>query len=721
MYNNQDILKKHTSLMIRRKDVETSFIMFPVRLETRIVENHEVEDISEPDRALYAFKAIWDYVSLLGGCSESDLVAASTKVMTSIEDLDTVYKEDRSRLRNLSKRIVEATSPQGEIKQMWDRVLTHIDRLTTLDVVSDNEATDFLNRLEFVSRTVKGTIVSPRYDGRIRKQEKSPYSKLARFRAAHKNLSACLPILAELLPEDPADSIVNRFSHISKKQFDKFINLISFFDLELSYKTLSSRYCFEYFDLSKAPRNKNGNISIPLLSQMFNKVYDDANLYQTYAQRFFGKVDSRGNIQVKPRKQSLIDKMRSKIGNYSHYTLFAEKMILWQLRKNTGAKQDIANNPRVKQWRDIAENTIFSFHEEREWMVSVLKVYNSFKESKNCSQMISAARLNKHNKFIRPRKLCYKKKQKCLLVRIYPDEIAVTQMSRPITKIEIENALDFWVNYFYEEGNQLKQRAAWEAMCSLHTPPRAALIVRSLFPNSSPALTQLKNEVIRKKALLMPFDKLSKEVKDEARKKLITPGVEPSAVEVFPVPFSELMPDRFILQANLDNGEKKGFNIIQYGRLIPKTIQVGLDLNKEAPAYKSAEGPKFDGNLRWLTDYDAAEKMGMAITLPLTPYIYDHFTKKQKADAKKKGRKLGDAPLRRFKFTSIYVMGVKEFSPDNEKDSDACGELLRKIFNSHLYSEEGLELLKVGTPTNILDGGDSDGSGNVSDNSEYDT
>ena len=61
MLNNQEILKKHTALTISSKDVNTSLILFPVRLETRFMD-HEVEDVSEPDKALYAFKALWDYI-----------------------------------------------------------------------------------------------------------------------------------------------------------------------------------------------------------------------------------------------------------------------------------------------------------------------------------------------------------------------------------------------------------------------------------------------------------------------------------------------------------------------------------------------------------------------------------------------------------------------------------------------------------------------------------
>ena len=64
MKYNQEILRKHTALTVSRKDVDTSLLMFPVRLETRFVEGKRVDDISEPHRVLYAYKAIWNYVRL---------------------------------------------------------------------------------------------------------------------------------------------------------------------------------------------------------------------------------------------------------------------------------------------------------------------------------------------------------------------------------------------------------------------------------------------------------------------------------------------------------------------------------------------------------------------------------------------------------------------------------------------------------------------------------
>ena len=69
MYYNQSIRKKQSALSINSKDVQTSLILFPVRLETRFVDHHPVGDGDEPDNALYAFQALWDYVGALDGAS----------------------------------------------------------------------------------------------------------------------------------------------------------------------------------------------------------------------------------------------------------------------------------------------------------------------------------------------------------------------------------------------------------------------------------------------------------------------------------------------------------------------------------------------------------------------------------------------------------------------------------------------------------------------------
>ena len=678
MYNNQDILKKHTALTVSRKDVDTSFIMFPVRLETRFVDDYPVEDVSEPDKVLYAFKSLWHYVEALRhGNSEDVLLERATKLVERVEDLDTVYREDKTRLRKLSTLIVEASRPTGELAGKWERIRTHIRRLATLDVISDNEATEFLRKLDFVDRTIRRMVDKPGYDGKLRKAADASYSQTAKYKAARRLLKECLPVLEQLLPADPSKSIVNRFSHITKKQFQKFERVMRFFEVDRA--SFDRTYC------------SIGNLPIKtqrLINGILVGLKKDFQKYEVYRYRYLGG----GKDQCKPRKQSLHDKMLSKVGRYHHYTLFAEKMILWDLRMAVG-KRDIATPIHVRKWRELASSTIFSYHEEREWLLKVLDIYNDFEPYKKKTvpflsfeqnHLISPSRLNKNNKFIRNRKLRYRKKMKCLLIRVYPDTIAVTQAAKGLSTQEIMHARQFWVKYFHAQS-ELEREAAWKSLCSLYAPPRAAFIARKQFPNQ---LEQLKAAKITEATNLNQF----------------FPDLDPVSdtdAESFTVPVTELMPDRFLVQATLDNGKKDPYTIVQYGRLIPKSLQVGLDLNNEPEVSRTEAGLRFDGNIRWMTDYAEAERMGMAITIPLESYKWDHYTKVEIQNAREQNVSLDLCP-REFLFQSIYVTGLKEFDTSNEKDSKICSELLQKVFNAHLYGDEGLELLKIGTPTNII-------------------
>ena len=684
MYNNQDILKKHTALTLSSKDVDTSFILFPVRLETRFVNNYPVEDISEPDRALYAFKSLWHYVEgLRNGNSESVLRERATKLMERVESLDTVYREDRTRLANLAAKIVQATKPTGELARIWDRISTHIPRLATLDVISDNEATEFLRKLDFVDRTIRRMVDNPDYNGKLRNAENASYSQTARYKAARRHLKECLPVLEQLLPQDAEKTIVNRFSHITKKQFRKYMRVTEFF-LSVDKRALLETY---------HPDNMPASVQ-----QKIKPIQDgldrDIDRYDDYHERFMGGVGEYGE---ESRRQSLRDKMLSKVGRYHHYTLFAEKMILWSLRMAT-SQRDIVTAKRLVSWRELASSTIFSFHEERTWLLSVLETFNAVEEKKygDRNLRISPERLNKNNRFIRNRKLSYRKNMKCLLIRVYPDQVAVTQMSKGLSADEILHARLFWMKYFHA-SKDLEREAAWKSLCSLYPAPRAAYIARKQFPNDLPALKEFDMADIDEKTGYSWMD-------------IYFPGITPvKDAETFPVPLTELMPDRFVVQAKLDNGNKDPYTIVQYGRLIPKSLQVGLDLNNQPEVTETQSGLKLGGALRWMTDYAEAERMGMAITIPLESFKYDHYTKKQLLNAKAEGKNLQLKP-REFLFSSVYVMGMKQFDPENSKDSQICSRLLQDVFNAHLYAGEGLDLLKIGTPTNILDNDESENS-----------
>ena len=686
MLNNQEILKKHTALTISSKDVNTSLILFPVRLETRFMD-HEVEDVSEPDKALYAFKALWDYICQYKDSHTEWKVLLARQLMESIEGLDTVYREDRTRLKNLLTRVRNTIRPE-EGKEYLDRAMTHIGRLATLDIVNDNEATVFLRKLSRVGRTMSTMVANPRYDGRQRYLEGNHFSIIKKYLVGRSKLKLCLPVMERLVPKTRnGKSAIDGFAHITEKQFKKYRSAVEkifdipIMDIRINYQDWGERE--DIAQLKKVP-----NWITPVVDALQN---NDLTRYEELRDMF------------DKNRQSLEDRMRAKVGRYHHYTLFAEKMILWKLNYLYG-RRDIFYGRIPDKWRAIADNTIFSFNEEREWLLRILKEFNNAHEG-NSDCQISPTRLNRNNHFIRNRKLSYKIRKKCLCIRVYPDEVAVTQLMQDLNLDEARNAREFWLHFALAGEDEKRKKGAWEALCSRFTPSRAAWCARKLFPTSYPAFTKYVASILPDG---LPEGKEEREARIDA---ILSDGkflklfpsipiVEQSDRTTFPVPVSRLMPDRFVVQATMKNKKRKEATIIQYGRLIPSDIQIGLDLNNEPDVHDTPEGLKFDGNLRWMTDYDAAEKMGMAISIPLDAFSFEPSTSAAKNTAKTTHKPA--MTDRFFEFSSIYVMGVKELSPDNKEDSKLCSELLKEVFNAHYFSEDGLDLLKLGTPTNIL-------------------
>lgn len=703
MYNNQVILKKHTALSMSRKDVDTSFIMFPVRLET-CFKDTVIEDTNEPGLVLFAFQSFWDYVEAYRNHRSADeILAIGNELVCRIEDLDVVYNEDKARLIYLTKKIVDATKPQGELSIIWNRVQDHLPRLTTLDVLSSNPATDFLHRMDAVSRTVRKVYVNPAYNGYSRNNR--GYVTSALVHEAERSIGRCLPTLLDMLPEDPDKSIINKFSHISQKQFDKYERVTEFLNLS-----------DEDFNLSMIFRGaKNSLLSIianeKQRAEKEGEVYDPTVIYEKADNALIRFIILKERYEE--RKDSLREAMSSKIGKYYHYTFLAEKFILWSLRIATTG-QDLATRDMIKKWREIAKNTMFNFDRERQWMLLVLDTFNDYKAKSvpnpkaHCFELISRRQLNRNSKFISKKKINGKdfRYDKCLCVRIYPDVVAVTQLLKDPTKQEVMHAREFWTKYFYTVDEK-QRRAAWESLCSVYSPSRAAYIARTCFPENDAKLSKFKRGIAKYSDFNLLLENIKKGYFSSVFPDITTS--EDSSDEPFTVPMTDLLPDRFVLQVTLDNGARKSETKVQYGKLIPRSVQVGLNLNKETPIEESPEGLKLQGNLRWMTDYSEAERMGLAITFPLGEYKYEQSTAEERLEAALNKVPLEKKLREKIKFKSVYVMGIKEFNKDNEEDSKESSRLIQKMMNAHLFSEYGLDLLKLGTPTNILN--QNDGSG----------
>lgn len=153
----------------------------------------------------------------------------------------------------------------------------------------------------------------------------------------------------------------------------------------------------------------------------------------------------------------------------------------------------------------------------------------------------------------------------------------------------------------------------------------------------------------------------------------IFPKVRIKETEAPDMPVSHILPNRFMMIG--EEAESKRV-ITWYGNQIPSNLEIGFnptDETVELP-YKIDENGNLivNGKCKWMVDYDEAERVGMAITVPI------------------------DSDVQRFNY--IYILGFKQ---------TGFGDLehLKSLFNSHNYAYSRIEMLKAGTPTNHVEHG----------------
>ncbi len=138
------------------------------------------------------------------------------------------------------------------------------------------------------------------------------------------------------------------------------------------------------------------------------------------------------------------------------------------------------------------------------------------------------------------------------------------------------------------------------------------------------------------------------------------------------IPVSNILPDRFIFIGEVAGSKKQ---IVHYGHKVRQNLQIGVNLNEnmdELPYKINEKGDlEISGGMDWMVDYDTAEKAGLAITVPL------------------------DGAVNEFNF--VYVLGIKDTNGEDAK-------YIESLFNSHNYTSGGLQMLKPGIPTNMVEG-----------------
>jgi hypothetical protein len=237
-----------------------------------------------------------------------------------------------------------------------------------------------------------------------------------------------------------------------------------------------------------------------------------------------------------------------------------------------------------------------------------------------------------------------------LWIRIFPDDIAVHTHEEELTQTEVTAAQTFWKHIWHAGANESLRIGAWRGMVSGRGPERAAWIAKIMTP-------------------LNPEDKPVSEITENSDLPVVPefPAIDLRETTWSQAPHTRIMPDRFVVRLHNIYGYREVI-----GENIPDTLHLGIDPKTEDNEITSDNGGiELKDKIKWLQDFDEAEKVGMGIRVPL--FSFDSWAG----------------------FDKILVLGVK-----TSADKDEGKELLEDLLNNHHYTHGGLSVVPQGTPTN---------------------
>jgi hypothetical protein len=268
-----------------------------------------------------------------------------------------------------------------------------------------------------------------------------------------------------------------------------------------------------------------------------------------------------------------------------------------------------------------------------------------------------------------------------LLVRIYPDDLYTCGHEDVLTDAEVEAGKNYW--FAIRQADQTTdqtaslaaKKEAWRQLNSQFNGGRSLYISRVTMPTNR---TKLNEALI--------FDKTNWETtKLQAWSKAAK---------------TSILPDRFqVLVYNKSAESNVAPQIVKDGNLIPDTLQLGLDPLNEAGRIGKKNGEITVGEeLKWITDFAEAERVGMGIRVPLTMSLYAAFP----FNVDSKTPQGQDLYLKQLGIPRIVVVGTW-----TSADKTQSAQALRQFFDNHSYTAKGFDFLETGTPTNNTDNNQS--------------
>lgn len=237
-----------------------------------------------------------------------------------------------------------------------------------------------------------------------------------------------------------------------------------------------------------------------------------------------------------------------------------------------------------------------------------------------------------------------------LIVRVYPDAIHVEDHEPELTEEEVALGRAYWEAAWRGgpeggEAAEAAERDAWAAIVTALEPTRAAWVVRACAPvgGERPA------EPLADGAELPAppqFDEPARREDEWARPAL-----------------ARTLPDRWLALAYA-GGKEVGR---AFGAPLPDELLAGPDPNAQPPNPAPAGAPVPDA-LRWTTDLAAAERVGMALRLPL--------------------------PAGTDRLERVIAIGVC-----GSLDPETGAQRLAELLDQHHYTD-GIGFVPQGTPSN---------------------
>jgi hypothetical protein len=218
-----------------------------------------------------------------------------------------------------------------------------------------------------------------------------------------------------------------------------------------------------------------------------------------------------------------------------------------------------------------------------------------------------------------------------LLLRVYPDDIHLDSHEPALTDEEERRGKEFWAHVAATPAGADRQehiRQGWQRLTEQFGTTRAAWIARALDPSQAGTVTRREDSWMR-------------------------------------APHTQVLPDRWVAIGYRGDAAR----ITAWGNTISETVAVGPDPRSTGPLGGNGL-PPVDEGMKWITDFDVAESIGMGLRIPIT---------EEDAQAG---------------FDRIVVLGVKA-----SWDASTTAGRLAQLLDAHHYTG-GLALVKQQVATN---------------------